>query len=257
MQKEKIIGLVAVCATILASCFLISQTKFVVNSNWWVSGDHTIAVDWNGEVRVTPDVLIINLNVSETAKTTKEAQNLANEKIEAIKKLIASYDIKDSDVQTTNMNVYEDYDRTDSGRKSLWFTANHTLQIKIKGVNSENEWIWGKLIQSISEIWNVLINNISYDIDDKTEYYSEARKLAIEKAEQKANDLAKYAWVKLWKPVSISESRNYDYAYTTMAKNSFYAEEADMVVLGDTWWFDISLWEVKISIDVNVLYEIK
>ena len=256
MQKEKIIWLLIICVTILASCFLISQTKFVVNTNGSTSWDHTITVDGNWEVRVTPDVLIINLNVTETAKTTKEAQKLVNEKIEAIKDVIKSFDIKDSDVQSTNMNVYEDYDRTDTGRKSLWFTANHNLQIKIKWINAENEGIWWKLIQKISEVGNVLVNNISYDIDDKTEYYSEARKLAIEKARQKAEDLAKYADVKLWKPISISESRNYDYAYTTMAKNSFYTEEA--VADSDIeWGFDISLWEMKITLDVTVVYEIK
>jgi uncharacterized protein YggE len=35
-----------------------------------------------------------------------------------------------------------------------------------------------------------LINNISYDIYDKTVYYSEARKLAMQKAQQKAEELA-------------------------------------------------------------------
>jgi uncharacterized protein YggE len=34
---------------------------------------------------------------------------------------------------------------------------------------------------------------VNYDVDDKTEYYSQARKLALEKANQKAEDLAKYA----------------------------------------------------------------
>jgi uncharacterized protein YggE len=35
-----------------------------------------------------------------------------------------------------------------------------------------------------------LVNNVSYDIYDKAEYYSEARKLAMEKAYQKASELA-------------------------------------------------------------------
>jgi uncharacterized protein YggE len=35
-----------------------------------------------------------------------------------------------------------------------------------------------------------LVNNISYDIYDKTTYYSEARKLAMAKAYQKAQELA-------------------------------------------------------------------
>jgi uncharacterized protein YggE len=43
----------------------------------------------------------------------------------------------------------------------------------------------------------VLLNNISYDIYDKAPFYKEARKLAMEKAHQKATDLAEYGNVKL------------------------------------------------------------
>jgi uncharacterized protein YggE len=42
-----------------------------------------------------------------------------------------------------------------------------------------------------------LLNNISYDIFDKAPFYKEARKLAMEKAYQKASDLAEYGNVKL------------------------------------------------------------
>ena len=52
---------------------------------------------------------------------------------------VFSFKIKDSDVKTTNVNVYEAYDWTDNGRKSLGFTANHGLEIKIKSANVENE----------------------------------------------------------------------------------------------------------------------
>jgi len=38
-----------------------------------------------------------------------------------------------------------------------------------------------------------LVNSIDYDIEDKTPYYTEARKLAMEKAKQKAQELAKVA----------------------------------------------------------------
>jgi uncharacterized protein YggE len=137
----------------------------------------------------------------------------------------------------------------------LGFTANHGLEIKIKSANVENEWVWGKIISQVSEIEWVFVNNVNYDIDDKTEYYSQARKLALEKAEQKAKELAEFAWVKLWKPISISEERSYDYAISTSRsmKNTYFAEEA----MDEAEWSDISLWEMKITLDVDVVYEIK
>ena len=253
MKKENLIALIAVCLTILVSSFILTRINFSVNTG--VAPDHTISVAWNGEVRVTPDTLIVYLNVEDTAKTTAEAQKNVDEKVAQIKKIVKSFKIKDSDVKTTNVNVYEAYDWTDNGRKSLGFTANHGLEIKIKSANVENEWVWGKIISQVSEIEWVFVNNVNYDIDDKTEYYSQARKLALEKAEQKAKELAEFAWVKLWKPISISEERSYDYAISTSRsmKNTYFVEEA----MDDAGWSDISLWEMKITLDVDVVYEIK
>lgn len=231
---------------------MLSKTKFSVNT--WSVAEHTITVDWNWEVRVTPDTLILNIRVEETEKTTALAQKQVDEKIGQIKTILENYKIKNSDIQTTYVNVYEAYDWTDNGRKSLWYTATHELQIKIKWVDTENEWVAWKILSEVSEIWWVLINNISYDVDDKTEYYSQARKLALEKAEQKANDLANYAGVKLGKPVSIVENRNYDYAVVSNMKNMYFDEAANSE---SAMWSDISLGEMKISLDVNVVYEIK
>jgi uncharacterized protein YggE len=82
--------------------------------------------------------------------------------------------------------------------------------------------------------------------------------LAMEKAYQKAWELAKLWNVRLGKPINIQEDRSYDsavYWVMGMAKNSFAVEETiddemDM-------WGDISLWEMKIILDVSVAYAIK
>ena len=250
MKKENLIMVGIICCTILLSAIIISKANF----SWSADKLHTISVSWNGEVRATPDTLILSLRIEDTAKTTAEAQKNVDEKVKEIKELIQSYNIANSNIKTTNMNVYEAYDWTDIWRKSLWFTANHTLEIKIKSANLENEGVWWKIVSQVSEIPWVFLNSINYDIDDKTDLYSQARELAIKKAYQKASDLAKYAGVKLWKPISISEERNYDYAFTTsMAKNSFAEEALDTV----EWESDISLGEMNVSLDVNIVYKLK
>ena len=253
MRQNNLLSTILICLTILASCFILSKIKFSVNTG--IAPDHTISVAWNGEVRVTPDTLILYLRVEDTADTTAEAQKNVDEKVTQIKEIIKGYNIKDSDIKTTNINVYEAYDWTDEGRKSLWFTANHNLEIKIKSANVDNEWVGGEIISQVSEIEWVFVNSINYDIDDKTEYYSQARELALKKENQKAEDLAKYAWVNLWKPVSISEQWSSDYAtITPSAKNTYFVEEE---AFDNAGWLDISLWEMKITLDVNVVYEIK
>ena len=245
---KKIIAAVLICLTILGCCYYFSK-----NFN---KAEHSISVQWDGEVYVTPDTLILSFRVEETAPTTAEAQKNANEKIDKVKEIIKQYDVESSDIKTTNVNVYEQYDWRDSGRVSLWYTASHTLEVKIRKANIENEWIASKIISQVSQIGGVLLNNISYDIYDKAPFYKEARKLAMEKAHQKASDLAEYWNVKLGEPISIIENRSYDYAVsyanTAMAKMAYDSveEEAGM-------WGEIELWEMKLTLDVSVVYAIK
>ena len=243
------IAVIVICLTIFWSCFFLSK-----NFN---KAEHSVSVQGNGEVYVTPDTLILSFNVSETAPTTAEAQKNANEKIDKVKAIIKKYNVESTDIKTTNVNVYEQFDWKDSWRVSLGYTANHTLEIKIRKANIENEWIWTKIISEVSEIGWVLLNNISYDIFDKAPYYKEARKLAMEKAYQKASDLAEYGNVKLWDPISIVENRSYDYTTsymnTQMATAAFDAD--DVVEEADEW--AIELWEMRLVLDVSVVYAIK
>lgn len=220
--------------------------------------EHSISVQWDGEVYVTPDTLILSFRVEETAPTTKEAQKNANEKIDKVKQIIKQYDVDSADIKTTNVNVYEQYDRKDSWRTSLWYTASHSLEVKIKKANVENEWIGSKIVAQISEIWGVLVNNISYDIEDKAPFYKEARKLAMEKAYQKASDLAEYGNVKLWDPISIIENRSYDYAVSTsnVAMAKMASNDEDVFEMEEAGWA-IELWEMKLMLDVSVVYAIK
>ena len=246
---KKIIAILIICLTVFGSCYFLSK-----NFN---KAEHSVSVQWNWEVYATPDTLILSFRVEETAPTTAEAQKNANEKIDQVKAIIKQYDVESSDIKTTNVNVYEQYDWTDSGRVSLWYTASHSLEVKIRKVNIENEWLASKIIAQVSEIGGVLLNNINYDIYDKAPFYKEARKLAMEKAYQKASDLAEYGNVKLWDPISIIENRSYDYAVSTanyaMAKIAYdVVEEAD-----DMWWWAIELWEMKLTLDVSVVYAIK
>jgi len=247
---KKILAIIIICLTIFLSCLYLSK-----NIN---RAEHSISVQWDWEVYVSPDTLILSFRVEETAPTTAEAQKITNEKIDKVKEIIKQFNVDSTDIKTTNVNVYEQFDRRESGRVSLWYTATHSLEVKIKKANVENEWISSKIIAQVSEIGGVLINNISYDIEDKAPFYAEARKLAMEKAHQKASDLAKYWNVKLWNPISITEDRSYDYAITTsntaVSKMSFDADES-INEMGA--WGNIELWEMKLMLNISVIYEIK
>ncbi|HPC34692.1 MAG TPA: SIMPL domain-containing protein [Candidatus Absconditabacterales bacterium] len=252
MKKGNIISLIVICVTILVSSFLLTKTKFYIQSVGSSMADNTITVEGEGKIMATPDTIILSVNIEETKKSTAEAQKAVNIKVNQIKDLIKKYKIKDSDIQSRNISVYPDYNYTNAGRKLLGYRANHSLDIKIKSANIENEGVGGSLIDEVAKIGGVIVENIAYDIEDKTPYYSQARKLAMEKAYEKAKELAKIAGVKLLKPISISESL---FAPTAIySRNSKMMMDAVTEVSGAG---SISLGEMEVNITVNVLYGIQ
>jgi uncharacterized protein YggE len=58
--------------------------------------------------------MTISLRVEETAQTTAEAQKAEEEKVSKIKDILKNYNINSSDIKTTNVNVYEQFDWRDS-----------------------------------------------------------------------------------------------------------------------------------------------
>lgn len=57
----------------------------------------------------------------------------------------------------------------------------------------------------------VSVQNIAYDIEDKTAIYQQARALAVKKAKQKAKEMAEAVGISLGRPLSINEENSWDY----------------------------------------------
>ena len=75
---------------------------------------NSITVNGEGKASVKPDMLVVNLSVSELAATTELAQTQSDEKMNKIKELLSGYAIPESNIKTTSVNVYPEYDRSDA-----------------------------------------------------------------------------------------------------------------------------------------------
>lgn len=62
------------------------------------------------------------------------------------------------------------------------------------------------ILDKVASVNDVQIQGVSYDLGDKEKVYTEARKLALEKARQKADEIAKVTGVSIKKVQSVSES---------------------------------------------------
>ena len=242
---------------LILSAFLISRTGIYIKNTGGVESNgkvsNTISVDGDGKVFAKPDMVQVNVSFQETASTSKAALDKVNEKIDSAMKVLKNNNIPESDVATGNLNIYTEYDYSNSYRRIVGQRASQSLEIKIKKIDSKATKAT-KIIDELSSIDNLQINGISFDIEDKAEFFSKARELAFNKAKQKAEELAKLSKVKLTKPISISDS-TYDISpvsYTTnVAQLKSFGSGA---VANDT---QISTGEMGISANLSILWGIE
>jgi uncharacterized protein YggE len=188
-------------AIVIAGWFASSQADGVV-SNGTDSPlmRDTVAVNGLGRVYAVPDILEANIGITENAKTTKEALAKTNEKVKQIIDIAVAEGVDKKDILTTNINMYPHYDYTNGRSVIDGYDSNQTLSIKIKKLETV-----ATVLDKLSAVDGLQIQNTSYDIEDKEKVYEKARELAYQKAKAKADQLAKLAGVGLGKVISISD----------------------------------------------------
>ncbi len=224
-----------------------------VQSLGWVA-TNTINVDGDGKVMAQPDMVILMVAISEVAKTTAEAQKSTNLKIDQLKTILKQGWVADKDVQSSNISLYPEYDYNGTRSILSGYRSNHTLTITIKNSDPSGAVV-SKLIDQIVVIPSVQLQNISYDIEDKSVLLGQARELAFQKAQQKAEQLAKLGGLTLDKPLAINESIAQSIAPYPMNRNvmamdiQWQAEQAPSV------W--VAPGQLEVSLQLNIVRGVK
>lgn len=213
---------------------------------------NTISVMGEWKASVAPDMLVINVSISELGATTEAAQTQANEKVNKLKDLLKAADIADKDIKTTNVNAYPEYDRSNAGgRKLLGYRAQQSLTVNVSG---ENFWEkWWNIVTQISKIGGVNVDNTYFDLKDKNTAYAWAREKAFADAKEKAEQLAKAGGVTLGKPVMITDN-----GYANVPGPIYYAKGMETTTADSAAGSNaLSPGQTEVTINVNVMYEIK
>ncbi len=167
--------------------------------------DNTISMSAEGKVAAVPDLATIDLGVSSTATTAKKAQDETTKKSNQITQYLKDQGVDAADMTTTQLNVYPTYDYSRNQPTITGYQATQSLNVKVHGVDKSTDML-GKLIDGVTTAGANQINGISLGFEDADNLRQEARKRAIEKAKQKAQELAHEAGLRLGRVVSISES---------------------------------------------------
>ncbi|MEO6729501.1 MAG: SIMPL domain-containing protein [Candidatus Dojkabacteria bacterium] len=252
---KRVLAIFAVCLTLLVCTLLISNGSFyiknigtAVDQNGQLT--NTISVSGDGKLFAKPDMVLITVTASELSATSKQALENASNKIKQAVAVAQANGVAVDDIQTSNLSVSPDYDYNNGTPVLKGQRANVSVEIKVKGVDS-NATKATSIIDGVSEIDQIQISNISFDIENKAPLFTQARKLAYDKAKQKADELAGLSGVKLLKPVSVSDTSS-DISSPSPLRNVAYAAEAS-ADLSST----LSSGQLEINLNVSVIWGIE
>ncbi len=167
--------------------------------------DNVISVSGEGKVKAVPDIAIVTLGVVAQGKDAKETQNIAVDKINKITAFVKSLGIAKEDITTTQASINPRYNYESGQSKITGFDSNQNVTVKVRGVDKNSDVV-GKLMSGAVDNGANQVYGSQFTIDDPDALQQEARKAAIVKAKQKAEELAQAAGIKLGKVVSVQDS---------------------------------------------------
>jgi uncharacterized protein len=209
----------------------------------WVSGE--------GKVTVTPDIATITLGVSAQTPTVAEAQSQASTAMDKIMASLTSNGIAKKDMQTKNYSIRQVTRWVESTQKEevIGYNVSNMIVAKIRDMDKV-----GKIIDDAVTAGGdfIRINGINFSVEDPSKYYVQARELAMNKAKDKAQQIAQLSGVTLGKPTYVSES-----SYTPPTPYPVNMYKSDMAVGAAAPTTSISAGEMDIVLDVQVAYAIQ
>lgn len=193
---------------VFVALLVVGKTKDLKDVFGNKNPDNTISVSAEGKVQAVPDLAIVNLGVLTQGSDPSSVQEQNSGKVNKIIDYIKQQGISKDDISTSQFNIFPQYDYSNGKNNIIGYQLNQTITVKVRGVEKSTE-VLSKILKGSLQQGANEVNGVSLGFDDADNLRQEARKLAIDKAKLKAQDLAQAAGLKLGKVVSISESENY------------------------------------------------
>ncbi len=210
--------------------------------------EHTLNAQGTSELTFDPDEAEVWAGISIVKDTAEEAQSEANKVINAIIDGLRYKGISEDDIETENLNLYEERTWTqDEGSKVIGWRASQTLKVKTSDLTKV-----GTIVDVAVNNGANQINNINFGLtqEKEQEYKKQALSVAAKNAKEKAEILAESLGFKLGEVKTVTESNFYymPYRYEMVkASGELAVDEAATIMPSD----------VSVTAQVNVVYYLK
>lgn len=217
-------------------------TTTIVNSGDGISG---INVSGTGTALGTPDIVLLQLGASTQASTVAAARETAARAMQAVIDSLKSNGVADKDIQTTQFSISPMYDFSGSSRTLRGYQVSNIVSVKLRKVDTASKALDDAAAAGGN---SVVINSISFSIDDPTDLQKQAREQAVAKAKARAEELAAHSNVKLGKVITLTEVDQQVVTQTGATASAPRAVDTSSPVQAG---------ELQVTVTVNVVYAIE
>lgn len=164
----------------------------------------TVVASGTARVRGTPDVLTMTLGVSSRGRTVGEALDRNTSAAKKVIAVLLDAGVDKRDIQTTNFSIGPVYGN--SSDDITGYQVSNLVVVDLRDLDKA-----GGVIDRAAEAGgdDVIVRNVSFDIDDTSDLIAAARADAVKRARSQATQLAEAAGVQLGDVITITES-SYD-----------------------------------------------
>ncbi|MBI9102036.1 MAG: SIMPL domain-containing protein [Spirochaetales bacterium] len=210
-----------------------------------------VTLEGTGTVTAVPDTVSLTLSISEIGATTREAQTLVNEKVAKILTILKTAKVKERNIRTAAINFTPEYSWNEGIQTLQGQRANQTIVFLIEDMAGQPEQV-SLLLDDLTSVDGIRIQNMHFDIKDKTKLYSDSRALAFMKAHSKASEYAALSGLELGRVLSISEITQPSYGAPT--NNRMLLEAAGA---GDGTPTSLPTGEIEVTSRITVIFQLK
>ncbi|HBB38325.1 MAG: hypothetical protein UV82_C0002G0023 [Candidatus Magasanikbacteria bacterium GW2011_GWD2_43_18] len=209
--------------------------------------ERTITLDGTAKVTATPDIAMTTIGMVSTGETVAGAQEANTTVMNQLTARLAELGIASEDMQTTNYNIYPQYNYTsEEGRLLEGYEVSQSVSVKIRDLEKANA-----VIALAGEVGANNVSGLQFTIDERDVYLEEARTEALKKVYEKANALSQSLGVRI---VSIVSYGEYE---TSGGYDSFGYDKAVYGLGGAESAPDIQSGSMDVEMTVHVTFEIR
>lgn len=205
----------------------------------------TITVSGSGKIFLTPDIATISIGIHNEDESASRAVDDNNAQVLKVTQVLIGLGVEEEDIKTSNINVSAQvrFDESDT-QQGTYYIVDNTVFVTVRDLDQ-----LGEIMGAVVEAGANSIFGIQFDVEDRAEALSRARRAAVRDAQTKAEELAREAGVTLGEIQAINESGG--------VPVPVFEGAGEGGINGGSEQDPVSIGQLSLTVNVSVVYDIQ